>query len=146
MKTLKLLLLLLYIPVAFSCNNDDDNNQPSNQEFTVTWKLINVSGGFGGVDHDFEEGIITWTFNSQNETIVVVNNNPADVYDGLGTGEYTYDFVPNDITTICAESFETQGPGDAETTSNFGCMTITGDNMTLSMAEADGFLLTFKKN
>ena len=146
MKTLKLMLLLLYIPVAFSCNNDDDNNQPSNQEFEGTWKLINVSGGFGGVDHDFEEGIITWTFNSQNETIVVVNNNPADVYDGLGTGEYTYDFVPNDITTICAESFEAQGPGDAETVSNFGCMAITGNDMTLSMAEADGFLLTFKKN
>ena len=143
MKNLKLLLLLLYIPIAASCNNDDDNNTPPPVNTTLegSWKLINISGGFQGMNQDFEEGLITWNFDESEGSLTVVNNNPADVYDALGTGDYLYTVTPVESQSCGSTISVTQNL----MIHNFGCMTLNGNNLTMSQIESDGFLLTFKR-
>lgn len=56
-----------------------------------TWNLLNISGGFVGMDQDFEKGAIVWEFHPGQQRLVVVNNVPSDpMYAGLGTGSYRY--------------------------------------------------------
>lgn len=142
MKNLKLLILLVSLPFCFACNDDDDSNTtPINSSLDGSWNLVHVSGGFGGEDNEFEEGLITWTFNESEGTITVVNNNPADLYDALGTGTYTYDLMPVESMS-CNTSLNVTLD---DMILNFGCMTIVNNDMTISNLESDGYLHTFKR-
>lgn len=63
-----------------------------------TWNVANVSGGFAGMDQDFESGTITWTFDASSSMLTVANNNVlVDViYDGLDSGTYSYSILKID--------------------------------------------------
>ena len=55
--------ILGLILVVLSCNSDDDVQQNTEPTLFGPWSLVNVSGGFAGVNDDFEIGTITWNFN-----------------------------------------------------------------------------------
>lgn len=86
--------ILILTLVTWSCDTNDDGQQPSSKKLEGTWSLVNVSGGFAGVDDDFETGLITWNFNTTSSEITVANNNTATVvYDGLPSGTYNYQII-----------------------------------------------------
>lgn len=136
----KILLLLLISPIflATSCD-EDDNNNPQNTTLTGRWKLTNVSGGIQGQDFDVPNGSITWTFNNNN-TVQVVNNNPADsnAEDFFETGTYNYVYTTSDVSTTCTQTLKIN-------TIDLGCLNIQGSTMTLTQVESDGYLLTLKR-
>lgn len=74
MKTKFLYLLIFALGFATSCNNDDD--LPTASEIEGVWDLVNISGGFAGVNCDYSAGEITWKF--ENDLLVVENNYTGD--------------------------------------------------------------------
>jgi hypothetical protein len=156
-----LLLVLAPVLLATSCQDDDTVlqtaaviEQPQEPEPTPeepplqdheiplgeSWNLVNVSGSIAGVNHDFPEGQIVWTFNADN-TINVVNNNPdQSVEDFLDTGNFAYGFFPSENPTAsCSEDFFVW-------CFVLGCRQIDGDVMTITQQFEDGYTLTFHKN
>ncbi|MBQ4819245.1 hypothetical protein [Aquimarina sp. MMG016] len=83
---------ILFLFIIFGCSNDDDNsNNPFSFEINGVWNLINVQGGFAGVDQDFEKGTIIWTFNESTKMVTIANNTTiTGVYSGLASGTYPY--------------------------------------------------------
>jgi hypothetical protein len=93
MKIGKLTLIMILGIVFFtSCNNEDDSIQTTN--LNGTWNLKNVSGGFPGIDVDYENGIVTWQFVPEFENLIVlsslINNGPQSAYLPLQSGNYNY--------------------------------------------------------
>lgn len=138
MKKILFMLLISPLLLATSCDEDDDSSIP-NTTLTGRWNLVNVSGGLQGQDFDIPNGSITWTFNANN-TVQVVNNNPADgnAEDFFETGTYNYQYTTNEVSTTCNQTLKIDDI-------DLGCQNIQGNTMTLSQVEADGYLLTLKK-
>ena len=134
----KLYILILAL-ITFGCNSDDDAQQDTNATLNGPWSLINVSGGFAGVDDDFEIGLITWDFDIGNLQLTVTNNNTeAVIYDGLSSGDYDYQVL------------STTGEVGYLVVHNFGInheiVTVSSSELILDEgAAADGFLLTFSR-
>ncbi|OUR98155.1 hypothetical protein A9Q86_13940 [Flavobacteriales bacterium 33_180_T64] len=132
----KYFYVLVFAMVSFSCNNDDDalqNNEPS---LNGVWSLVNVSGGFAGVDDDFAVGVITWDFNQEDTQVTITNNNTVNVvHDGFSTGVYDYEImIVEDVSTIVIENFD------------FVITTLTTSNLMLDEGVvADGFLLALSR-
>ncbi len=89
---------LVYIVAAVcilaSCKLDDPQEISTSEFLSGTWSLVNVNGGFAGVDDDFEEGVITWTFNPANQTVRVENENTEPVLmDILPSGTYSFEIA-----------------------------------------------------
>jgi len=83
------IIFSLVIMSVLGCSTD--NPGENNDGLSGTWYLINVSGGFAGIDNDFEKGKIVWKFNPKEETLIVANDdNSNSIYKGLATGTYTY--------------------------------------------------------
>lgn len=84
--------IIPFLGLIFALNGcSTDGTSENNDKLNGTWSLINVSGGFAGVDEDFEKGRIIWKFDA-GEGILVVSSNfgPNDNYYGLPIGTYTY--------------------------------------------------------
>tara|TARA_R110002072_G_scaffold89655_4_gene200785 strand:- start:1225 stop:1644 length:420 start_codon:yes stop_codon:yes gene_type:complete len=89
MKAYGLMLFLGLILVFTGCSTD--NAHEKNDKLGGTWSLINVSGGFAGIDEDFEKGAIVWKFDTKDGTLIVANNDGSNaINNGLPTGTYTY--------------------------------------------------------
>ncbi|MBU2926880.1 hypothetical protein [Winogradskyella psychrotolerans] len=98
--TFYFLAVLLF---TLSCNSNDDAQQNSDPVLSGSWSLVNVSGGFAGVDDNFESGIITWNFNTDPTEITITNSNTASViHSGYPSGTYNYDVLitANDTTLV----------------------------------------------
>lgn len=134
----KLIITLLSVLIISSCSNSD--NESKEDILTGVWNVQNISGGFVGMDQDFETATITWTFNASDSKLTVVNNNVlVDViYDGLDSGSYPYSIIEVDD-----ESFlEINGQ-------EFAGISITNGQLVLDQNKistgsgADGFILLF---
>ncbi len=80
--------------ILASCKLDDPQEISTYEFLSGAWSLVNVAGGFAGVDDDFEEGVITWTFNPANQTVLVENQNTEPVLmDILPSGTYSFEIV-----------------------------------------------------
>ena len=94
MKT-KLLIILFALGSMqfFGCSSDDDTTE-LNIERGI-WKLKNVSGGLVGVNIDYNEGDVYWTFKNENKMLIVENNiltdGPESIYAGRQSGVYSYE-------------------------------------------------------
>lgn len=79
---------LLFVISGCQENGDSAESTPVSGD----WNLVNVSGGFAGINENFEKGSIVWTFDADQGTLEVANNNSSNaLYDGLPSGNYTYD-------------------------------------------------------
>ena len=88
MKTKYSVVLICLVFAFFGCTNDEENN---NDPINGAWNLKNISGGFVGIDNDFNDGVIVWTFNQLNGVLVIQNDNDSSaIYDGLASGTYTF--------------------------------------------------------
>lgn len=64
-----------------------------------TWNLKKVYGGLQGINIDYSQGDVIWTFDFQNNTLTVENNitttGPEDIHAGLDTGTYEFNIQQN---------------------------------------------------
>jgi len=133
---IKILTLFICLGVVFfsSCNKDKDT-------LNGIWNLKNVSGGFAGINDDYEAGMVTWTFHDHNKTITVVNNSPAEkLYSGLESGTYSYSIVENNGREFLLINSEEYG-GIVLTEKRF----VIDQNEMLGGTGADFFILEFER-
>ncbi|MCB0446073.1 MAG: hypothetical protein KDD03_00905 [Gelidibacter sp.] len=131
MKTKYLFLVLFVCTLLSGCSSNDDPTPTT----TIEWNLISVTGGLAGVNDTFDPGLITWTFNSNTNTVIVVNNNTDDtLIDFFDSGTYTY------VTTVVGSDVHVTIDGI-----EFGVITQTASQMTLDQQALDGYLVTFTK-
>jgi hypothetical protein len=125
----------MFVLMTLSCHTNDDNS-PNEISIAGSWNLIHVSGGLAGIDDDFETGLITWSFNEETSSVLVVNNNSeAVIYDGFPSGNYTYSIELNeDIQTLIINDI------------SMIIHTLTATDLILDEGIAvDGFLLSLKR-
>jgi len=129
--------ILVSVLILFSCNSDDDAPQNTAPTISGTWSLVNVYGGFAGVDDDFENGTIKWNFNQDNLELTITNTNNADViYDGFSSGTYDYQILTTtgEDAKVVVNSF------------SYDISVLTNTQLVLDEGiAADGFLLTFSR-
>ena len=129
--------MILGIVFFTNCNSDDDSNQA--ETLNGIWNVKNISGGFAGIDDEYDAGIITWTFN--NQVITIVNNeSQGNIYSGFESGTYNYSINEvngNNYITINNAEYG----GYALSINN---LTID-QNQTSSGSGADGFMLQFER-
>ena len=136
---IKLLIVLCCAFVFTNCSLSNDSETPQN--YKKSWHLINVSGGFAGVNENFELETIIWSFDEPTAKLTVVNNNSDDtIQDGLASGAYDYsiDIAEDGKSYITIDANE------------LGLLTVnqTGmfidENMMSTGTGADGFIYSFQ--
>ena len=87
-------ILFIGIVLCAACNNNDDETPSVTQELEGDWELVNVFGGFPGVNVNYESGLIAWDFNTEAGTLTVEgeieNDGPQSVYLPISSGTYEY--------------------------------------------------------
>lgn len=138
---LKTLIFILFIGIGLlnSCSDDTDII-PKEEELNGTWNLKNLSAGFAGLDENYPDGAITWTFDPQNQTIIIDNNQPASEPFIFESGTYNYTVtVVNNQKYLNIDSDEYGG-----LTISTNSLTIDQNNISWGVG-ADGFILKFEK-
>ncbi len=130
--------IIFLLVVALGCSGDDDtsdDNETTLLGLDGKWNMSNVSGGFLGVDHDFQDGLITWEFNESAKKVIIVNSNTdTTIEDSLPSDTYDYtvvEFLSNLEITIGNK--------------NLGNLEITSNSFTISEPFKDGFQFTFTR-
>lgn len=132
-----LFVMLFGLSIFMGC--DKKNETPQMETLNGTWNLKNISGGFAGVDDDFETGLVTWTFDEPSSTLTVVNNSSQEfIYSGYETGTYTYTIV--EISGH--EYMIIEGTEHGKYLIQGNLLTIN-ENELQSGAGADGFVFEF---
>jgi hypothetical protein len=131
----KLLFLLVFIPLVFACS-DDESNQT--ETLNGIWNLKNVSGGLAGINIDYNQGDVKWSFNLENNTLIVENNiittGPEDIYAGLESGTYNIEITQSgEIQTLFINNTER------------GVLILLNDNLKIDDRFADGFITEFER-
>ena len=106
-----------------------------------TWNLLNISGGFAGVDQDFEKGSIVWEFDPEQQSLTVINNAPSDaLYTGLDTASYRYSvLVINGSSYLRINDVEFGG------LAFFNSKMVVDQNLGSQGNGADGFVLVLER-
>ena len=135
---IKLLFILCCSLVLSSCSVS--NNDEPEQNYKSLWHLINVSGGFAGVNESFELETIIWSFDEATLKLTVANNNQDNaIQDGLDAGTYDYSIINTN-----GESFLViDGNELGELTFSQAGMQID-ENLKSTGNGADGFIYSFQ--
>ena len=132
-------MFLLGLAFFFGCkNNDDDESATQTNTLQGTWHLRNVSGGFAGINVDFDRGEVKWTFNTSTGKLEVENNvpfaNPDFDYTLFVSGTYNYAVTTSgDTKVLMIEGL------------SYGTVTVSDQTMTLDEQGTDGFLMQFER-
>ena len=126
MKVHLLLITLIIASVNLSCNKQTD------EDIEGKWHLTNKSGGFAGVNENFERDDITWTFNGT--TLTVVNNTSTQSGDYFDNGTYSF-------TTITINGEEVLRVNGDE----IGSYSVDKNNLSISERYVDGFYYQMEK-
>ncbi|MBC8767395.1 hypothetical protein H4O18_05270 [Arenibacter sp. BSSL-BM3] len=139
MKVLGIVVSLGILLVLLGCTTE--NGHGNDDLVRGSWNLTNVSGGFAGVDDDFEKGKIVWKFDAKGGTLMVVNNDESNsIYNGLSTGTYTYSVLQEkDKYYLLVNDKEMGGILVEET------KLLLDQNSSTSGSGADGFILVLEK-
>lgn len=132
MKTLKLLLPLLFLFATNSCSIDDETYV--NTTYYGAWHLVEVSGTIAGSTHEFEYGTIVWNF-APNLITIVNNNNNEDLIDKFETGSYPFivdDVIDEQYGCLQRISFSAD---------DINCFQYNKDTMYITQNAADGIVL-----
>ncbi len=143
---IRILALLLGFSFFLSCNIND--NPIQNETIIGIWNLKNVSGGFPGVDIDYEN--VFWQFVSETNVLIVesslISNDPQSAYLPLQSGNYNYSLTElNGKTFIIIEDF---GIYENE---EYGRYEINDNNLMIDQGEgseasaSDVFILQFER-
>tara|TARA_R110002049_G_scaffold90966_2_gene227403 strand:+ start:547 stop:966 length:420 start_codon:yes stop_codon:yes gene_type:complete len=139
MKVYGLIRFLVLIFVLHGCSTE--STPEKKDKVSGTWNLMNVSGGFAGVDEYFEKGKIIWEFDTKDGTLLVTNNDESGaLYNGLPTGTYAYSILQGkDQDYLQLNDKEVGGIDVAKS------QLVLDQNNTSSGSGADGFVLVLVK-
>ncbi|NQY29931.1 MAG: hypothetical protein HRT69_10710 [Flavobacteriaceae bacterium] len=155
-----ILATILFICLPTSCDSDDNNI--TQEDITTinkfekitpldksgkantnkqTWNLTNMSGGFVGINQDYNSGVIKWTFDTKHLILTIKNNEPKNSnYSGLKPGKYSYKIHHTKIASyLFVENTE------------YGIFILNKNNLiinqnkTINGGFSDGFIYTFMK-
>lgn len=135
---MKKIMVMMAMAAAYmftGCSEDDNDNATVLQG---RWNLIDVTGGFGGENEQYQRGEVTWSFNENNETIVVTDNrlNSPEPAEPLSLPEGTHNYTIETESEVCDEELHSNEM-------NFGCIVFHNNQLHLSMDHADGAVYTF---
>jgi len=129
----KITFILISLFLFSSCTSD--NNFIKIEKFS----LINVSGGFAGINENFAEGEIIWSFNTQNATLTV-EKNIQNVFSGLSEGNYSYSIQNiNDKKYFFINNIESGSVTNEEN------RMVIDENEQSTGSGADGFVYQLEK-
>ncbi|WP_132066066.1 MULTISPECIES: hypothetical protein [Aquimarina] len=137
---MKHFIYVIFLFTIIGCSGDDDGapvNPPSNPSgLTGIWNLVNVTGGFAGINDDFDKGVIVWDFDDTKKRVEVTNNNAANssTEDLFPTGIYTFSIITinGNKELIVNER-------------NLGNFEITTNEFVVDEQFKDGFRYTFRR-
>uniref|UniRef100_UPI00404AB5B8 hypothetical protein n=2 Tax=Flavobacterium sp. TaxID=239 RepID=UPI00404AB5B8 len=134
----KLSLLMISGIILFtSCSNDEEST--TLESLNGIWNVKNISGGIAGINDDYDDGTITWTFTNQMLT-VENNESQGNLYSGFESGTYNYTVSEiNGFQYIFINNVEF---GSYALATN---SLIIDQNETSSGAGADGFILQLER-
>ena len=97
-----------------------------------------VSGGLAGINIDYNQGDVKWSFNLENNTLIVENNiittGPEDIYAGLESGTYNIEITQSgEIQTLFINNTER------------GVLILLNHNLKIDDRFADGFITEFER-
>ncbi len=134
---MKYFICILLFFTIIGCSGDDDTTDPNMNSSGLNgkWSLVQVTGGFVGVDDSFENGVIVWDFNEAAKRVQVTNNNTKDViYDVLpsGTYDYTVDGVQSNLEFVVDKK-------------KMGKFQLIDNQFTVEEQLKDGFRVVFRR-
>jgi len=132
MKIVYAFLISIFI---YSCTNSDDNNATIEK-----WNLVNVSGGFAGIDVDIEKGKIIWTLNEHDSILDIENNYEGNFVISLSTGRYSY-FI-EEINNTSYITIDNDEYGGIDISVNH---LVIDENKSSTGTGADRFVFQFEK-
>lgn len=139
MKEYGLISFLFLIFVLHGCSTESTHERKD--KISGTWYLIRLSGGFAGLDEDFEKGGIVWEFRDKVGILVVANNHESDALNsGLPSGTYTYSILQGkggDYLQLNDKEVGRIGVAKSQL--------ILDQNLTSSGSGADGFVMVLIK-
>lgn len=135
-----ILITFLSLITLTNCSISNEDN-PTPQVYKTYWHLVNVSGGFAGVNNDFELNKIVWSFIEIENILTVTNNNGTEDEDGLDTGTYTYSVFTDDNGNLFL-SINSNEYGHLDISET---QLIIDQNITTTGTGADGYIYTFRK-
>ena len=144
MKNLTLLLFTFLILASTSCNTEEQSAK-LNSDLIGGWNLESISGGFIGLNCEYDLGDIVWEFKEEDVLEVTVNAMITSQlcqgnYTDLGTEIYTYSvFENNDRVYLSVDGVER---GELDVNENM--FFINGNNTTVGDG-ADGIGTSFIK-
>lgn len=132
------LFVLSAIALLISCSSNDGIEM---DPIDGIWEVHNISGGFAGINDDYQHGTIIWKFDAQNSQLIITNNNTTNtIYDGLESGEYPYSILKIDKTQFL--HINGQEFGSVIISQN---ELVINQNITSTGSGADGFVILLKK-
>ena len=136
-RSLVLFVLSVFTLLVGCSSNDSIEKDP----IAGIWDVHNISGGFAGINDDYPEGTILWSFDAQNSKLTITNNNTTNtLYDGFESGEYAYSILNIDKTLYL--QINSQEFGGVVISQN---ELVINQNITATGSGADGFVILLKK-
>ncbi|PKV51203.1 hypothetical protein ATE84_3277 [Aquimarina sp. MAR_2010_214] len=137
---MKHFIYIVFLFAMIGCSGDDDGNPgdpiPDPSGLAGVWNLVNVTGGFAGINQDFKKGTIVWNFDDTKKRVEVTNNNPtsASTEDLFPSGNYTFSIVTiNGNKELIVND------------RNLGNFEITTNEFVVDEQFKDGFRYTFQR-
>ncbi|MBW1296989.1 hypothetical protein [Aquimarina litoralis] len=134
---MRYLCVILFSIMLIGCSNDDDNNNNTvnTEQIQGKWSLVNVSGGFAGVDQDIEKGLIEWDFNSDTGMVTITNTITDSSFNTiLPSGMYSYSIsAPADADDLIVNDV------------NLGRINFENTSFTVQETLVDGFTFRFER-
>ena len=124
---------LICLVFLTSCKSDDTASTND------IWNLVNISGGFAGIDKNFDTGEIIWTFNEQNSALVIEKNTQEPF---IGINEGTYSYVIENISGVTYLSLDNIERGSYAISQN---QLIIDENKSSTGSGADRYVFMFEK-
>jgi hypothetical protein len=130
--------VLSVFTLLVGCSSSDSSEK---DPIDGIWDVHNISGGFAGINDDYPQGTIIWSFDAQTSNLTITNNNTNNtIYDGFESGEYPYTILHIDKTLYLQVNGQ-----------EFGGVVISqnelviNQNITSTGSGADGFVILLKK-
>ena len=119
----------------------DTDTPVEDEPLKGTWYLLNISGGFAGMDQDFEKGSIIWEFDLEQQSLRVINNAFSNaLYTGLDTASYRYSVhVENGSSYLRVNDVEFGG------VTFFDSKMVVDQNLGSQGNGADGFVFVMER-
>lgn len=95
--------MILMLLLLSACEQGGQNEAGTSVDLKLgqalegSWNLVNISGGFAGIDQDIEAGEVLWTFDRQLSMLTIEKRQePEAPFGGLPSGAYSYSLLPMD--------------------------------------------------